>query len=86
MAKLRELTVRLISGREVQFEFEAQGTESGVAQRIQRLIESPMLALRVGNEVVMYPKSAIEEMRVIPKSGLGPTVDLGLIEAKRVKR
>ena len=57
------LTVRYLSGREEQFEFEFWGG-AGVEGRLQEFLKSPTVVLQTATELLIIPASAIESLSI----------------------
>lgn len=78
------MTVRYVSGREERYEVELWGGAGG-QDRLKAFVADPSLALRVGDEVVIIPGSAVECVTLkVPKGD--PNFDPGdLRPATRLK-
>jgi hypothetical protein len=61
------VTVRYVSGREEKFEIDLWAS-AGAQARLQAFAEKPNLLLRIGDEVLIIPASAIECISIkVPK-------------------
>jgi hypothetical protein len=63
------LTVRYLSGREEQFEFESWGG-AGVEGRLQEFVKSPTIVLQTPDGLVIIPASAIESVLIALPEGM----------------
>jgi hypothetical protein len=86
LAMKATLNVRYVSGREEQYEIDLWGGGAGGRARLEEFIDTPNLALNLGNELVVIPGTAVERYSMTMAKTDGGGLDLSTIRtARRIK-
>ncbi len=76
MSMKTSVQVRFISGRIEDYEIEVLASEGATLEaRLQKFMEAPYLAFRVGDELVFVPSTAIESISVVIPEEMRAEVD-----------